>query len=56
MSSTKVLEMSVQSDATRPCTHLQDNIVKPKVFIDGTIQYDRLGLLMTREPYTCMKH
>jgi hypothetical protein len=47
-----VLDMPMQSVVTRPHTRLQDNIVKPKVFIDGTVRYDPLGLVMTREPQT----
>jgi hypothetical protein len=27
-------------------------IVKPKVFTDGTVRYDRLGMMATREPKT----
>jgi hypothetical protein len=37
---------------TRPCTCLQDNIVKAKIFSDGTIRYDRLGMITVREPAT----
>jgi hypothetical protein len=35
--------------ASCPRTHLQDNIVKKKVFNDGTVRYDRLGLMSTCE-------
>jgi hypothetical protein len=37
---------------SRPCTSLQDNIVKPKQFTDGTIGYGRRGFSVTREPQT----
>jgi hypothetical protein len=36
----------VQPVATRPSTRLEDNIVRPKVFIDGIVWYDHRGLSM----------
>jgi hypothetical protein len=33
-----------------PQTRLQNNIIKPKKYIDGIVHYDRLGLLSTHEP------
>jgi hypothetical protein len=36
----------------RPCTQLQNNIVQQKVFSDGTVWCDRLGLCGVREPQT----
>jgi hypothetical protein len=36
----------------RPRTRLQDNIVKPKIFSDGMVWYDRKGLGVTREQQT----
>jgi hypothetical protein len=32
--------------------HGYKTIVKPKVFTNGTVQYDHLGLAMIREPKT----
>jgi hypothetical protein len=29
--------------------------VKPKVFTDGTVRYDRLGMLTTCEPHNVVK-
>jgi hypothetical protein len=49
---TYTLDVSTQPVPGRPRTHLQDNIVKPKVFTDGTIIYDRLGLISTCELQT----
>jgi hypothetical protein len=46
----QVLDVSSTSVVTRPRTRLQDNIVKPKKFTDGTVHYGRLGLMSTREP------
>jgi hypothetical protein len=46
----EVLDISNVPTTTRPCTRLQDNIVKPKKFTDGTVHYDNLGLISTREP------
>jgi hypothetical protein len=46
----QVLDVSSTSVVTRPRTRLQDNIVKPKKFTDGTVHYGRLGLVSTREP------
>jgi hypothetical protein len=51
-STPEVLDLSVQLEVARPRTRLQDNIVKPKVFTDGTVWYDRLGLAMIHEPKT----
>jgi hypothetical protein len=37
---------------TRPRTRLQHNILKPKVFMNGTMRYDKLDMIATREPNT----
>jgi hypothetical protein len=46
----EVLDISNIPTMTQPRTRLQDNIVKPKKFTDGTVCYDNLGLVSTREP------
>jgi hypothetical protein len=46
----QVLDFPSIPVVTRPRTHLQDNIVKPTKFTDGTVCYDRLSLVSTREP------
>jgi hypothetical protein len=40
---------------SRPHTCLQDNIVKPKQFTDGTIKYGHRGFCVTREPQTLLE-
>jgi hypothetical protein len=46
----EVLDISNVPTTTRPRTLLQDNRVKPKKFTDGTVRYDKLGMISTREP------
>jgi hypothetical protein len=43
---------TVQLTLNRPHTRLQDNIVQPKVYTDGTMQYDHHGLSVVHEPQT----
>jgi hypothetical protein len=48
----QVLDLSIPATVARPRTHLQSNIVKPKVFTDDIARYDQLGMLATCEPHT----
>jgi hypothetical protein len=48
----EVLDISSVPTTTRPRTWLQDNIVKPKKFMDGTVCYDKLWLISTQEPHS----
>jgi hypothetical protein len=48
----QVLDLYGPATTARPLTRLQSNIVKPKVFTDDTVFYDRLGMLATCEPHT----
>jgi hypothetical protein len=52
---TKVLTTWFLKAATRPHTRLQDNIVKPKVFQDGMVCYDHLGMTVAQEPTTLLE-
>jgi hypothetical protein len=47
---TNPLGVPEQQVTHMPHTRLQDNNVKPKVFSDGAVRYDRLGLGVVREP------
>jgi hypothetical protein len=51
----QVLDLSVPAVVAYSHTHLQSNIVKPKVFTDDTVHYDRFGMLATCEPQTVIK-
>jgi hypothetical protein len=51
----QILDVLPQPAASRPRTQLQDNIVKPKKYMDGTIRYDCLGLLSPREPQSLLE-
>jgi hypothetical protein len=50
-----VMDIPAPPDVHMPRTWLQNNIVKPRVFSDGTVRYDRLDLCSVRELQTLNK-